>query len=219
MAEASRGLLDPRVHALQRRLDARERLREEADDVREHEQRKRLVERRQVVRGEEHERARSRSRAARCRCTRAARACVSSERVALGEERDGEHRDDRDHRGERGNGDGRERRLPRDVDPVAELEPAHRPVDEHRQRDDEEKPNGGPRGRRRPAATTCRRDRLRRRRTARSPTHAPDAEAAPRARAAPSRTRRARAPGPRQAFGRRAGGTAGRSTGSARCTA
>ena len=35
VAEASRGLLDPRVHGLQRRLDG-ERLREEADDVREH---------------------------------------------------------------------------------------------------------------------------------------------------------------------------------------
>ena len=124
-AEASRGLLDPRVHGLQRRLDAGERLREEADDVREDEQRKRLVERRQVVRGEEDERERDHDPRQRVAGEREPleRACPAR-RIALGEERDRQHRDDRDHRGERGDGNGRERLLPRDVDPAAQLEPA-----------------------------------------------------------------------------------------------
>ena len=53
--EPARGLLVARAHSLERRLDSRQGLREEADDVREDEERQGLVQGRRVAGGEEDE--------------------------------------------------------------------------------------------------------------------------------------------------------------------
>ena len=223
VAEAARGLLEPRVTACSAELDAGERLREEPHDVREHEQRERLVERRQrSARRRTRATARSRSRAARCRCTRAARARASS---APGSARRGARR-----------GAPRRPRPPRRARTRARTRA--RPPTRGRSRGRARR--RAPTSRRaRPAARRGRtRRRARRTRTRASATRpsgivfgrprgcrSPDAvaHAASRARLEHEqhrgRARRARARAPRRASGRRASGTGGRSTGSARRTA
>ena len=140
-AQPTRRLLHARAHRRERRRGAGERLREEAHDVREDEQRERLVQRPCVPRGEEHEGERDHDAGERIRGVRRP---LQRDRPrsppAACEEGDREH-------GDRGRScaspaaPSERSAAARQLDVATALD---RPVDEHRQRDDEEESDDEP---------------------------------------------------------------------------